>query len=133
MTTRILLVEDDFLVAMTVESDLAEGNYEITGVANSADAAVNLAKKTKPDLVVMDIRLVGPRDGVDAALEIFDATGIRCLFATANADAQARARAAPGAPLGWLQKPYGREGLLSALADAVQALQSSLQPPPSAL
>jgi DNA-binding NarL/FixJ family response regulator len=133
MTARILLVEDDFLVAMTMENDLAEGNYEIAGVANSADAAVSLAKKARPDLVVMDIRLVGPRDGVDAALEIFAATGIRCLFATANADAQARTRAAPAQPLGWLQKPYGREALLSALAEAVQAAQSSLQPPPSAL
>ena len=133
MPARILLVEDDFLVAMTMESDLAEGNYEIAGIANSADAAVSLAKKTRPDLVVMDIRLVGPRDGVDAALEIFAATGIRCLFATANADSQARARAASAQPLGWLQKPYGREALLSALAGAVQMLQSSLQPPPSAL
>lgn len=130
---RILLVEDDFLVAMTMESDLAEGKYDIAGIANSADAAVSLAKKTRPDLVVMDIRLVGPRDGVDAALEIFAQTGIRCLFASANADAQARARAAAAQPLGWLQKPYGREALLSALAGAVQMLQSSLQPPPSAL
>lgn len=95
MPARILLVEDDFLVAMTMESDLAEGNYEIAGIANSADAAVKLAKETRPDLVVMDIRLVGPRDGVDAALEIFATTGIRCLFASANADAQAKCALRP--------------------------------------
>lgn len=119
---RVLLVEDDFLIAMTLGDDLRDGGQEVVGIAVSADAAVDLAKRARPDFVIMDIRLVGTRDGVDAALEIYRETGIRCLFASAHADALSRTRAQGAAPLGWLRKPYGRENLLEAVRRAVEEL-----------
>lgn len=120
---RVLVVEDEFLIASAVESDLSEGGFEVVAVANTADDAVKLAREARPDLVIMDIRLVGGRDGVDAALEIFGETGIRCIFATAHADAQSKARAVAASPLGWLQKPYGREGLIGAVEHALEMLR----------
>src|ERR1700733_3678431 len=84
---RILVVEDEFLIASAVEVDLSDGGFEVVAVANTATDAVGLAREKRPDLVIMDIRLVGDRDGVDAALEIFRETGIRCIFATAHANA----------------------------------------------
>jgi CheY-like chemotaxis protein len=120
---RVLVVEDEFLIASAVESDLNDGGFEVVAVANTANGAVALARETRPDLIIMDIRLVGGRDGVDAALEIFGETGIRCVFATAHADAQCKARAVAASPLGWLQKPYGREALLGAVEHAMETLR----------
>ena len=54
----------------------------------------------------MDIRLAGGSDGIDAAIQIYRAHGVRCLFASAHSDAHARERAELAQPLGWLQKPY---------------------------
>lgn len=117
--TCILLVEDDFLVGMEMETGLEEAGYEVAGIAVTAEDAVALAARRRPALVVMDIRLAGDRDGVDAALEIFRTLGIRSLFATANSDAQVRARAAPARPLGWVAKPYRVETLLKAVEEAL--------------
>ena len=119
---RILIVEDEFLVAMTLEHELSESGYEIAGVAGSADAAAEMAHRERPAFILMDIRLAGARDGIDAALQIFSETGIRCLFATANADETSRKRAALARPLGWLQKPYHHAALISAISEAIKAL-----------
>ena len=110
-TARILIVEDDFLAASEIEAVLTEAGYEVAGMANRAEEAVRLAKSEKPDLAIMDIRLVGRLDGIDAALEIFRETGVRCIFATAHQDPGMRARAEPAAPLGWLPKPYAPHAL----------------------
>jgi DNA-binding NarL/FixJ family response regulator len=122
---RILLVEDEFLIAMSIEGDLRDGGYDVVGIAHSAEDAVAMAKAERPDMVLMDIRLVGKRDGIDAALEIYQTTGIRCIFATAHGDAETVARAASAAPLGWLHKPYGRDSLLSAVDGCLKILEQS--------
>ena len=96
---KVLIVEDDHLVAMDVEAALLDAGYEITGIASSAEQAIKLAATEKPDLVVMDIRLAGQRDGVDAALELFHGSGIRSLFATAHQDITMRRRAKSARPL----------------------------------
>jgi CheY-like chemotaxis protein len=82
---RVLLIEDDFLVANQIEAALIDAGFEIAGVGSSADEAIELASSLRPTLCVMDIRLAGGRDGIEAAIEIFKAHGIRCTFATAHA------------------------------------------------
>jgi len=118
----ILLVEDDFLVGMEVETGLQEAGYEVAGIAATAEEAVELARQRRPALAVMDIRLAGDRDGVDAALEIYRTLGIRSIFASAHGDAQVRARAEPARPLGWVAKPYRVETLLKAVEEALGRL-----------
>lgn len=118
----ILLVEDDFLVGMEVETGLQQAGYEVAGIAATAEEAVELARQRRPALVVMDIRLASDRDGVDAALEIYRTLGIRSIFASAHGDAQVRARAEPAQPLGWVAKPYRVETLLKAVEDALGSL-----------
>src|SRR5262245_2460379 len=66
---RILIVEDEVFVAMDAEAILTSAGYEIVATAASADDAVAKAGRLAPDLVLMDIRLNGARDGIDAALE----------------------------------------------------------------
>jgi two-component system, response regulator PdtaR len=119
---RILIVEDDYLVAMEAEAAVVEAGFEAAGIANSAEEAVKLAKTERPTLVVMDIRLIGKRDGIDAAQDIFRETGVRCIFATAHHTLATRTRAAPIAPLGWLPKPYSMDDLIDMIRSAVAEL-----------
>jgi two-component system, response regulator PdtaR len=122
---RILIVEDDYVVGLELENALSEAGFEVVGTANSAQESVRLAISERPILAVMDIHLAGRRDGVEAALEMFDACGVRCIFATAHHDARTRARAAKAAPLGWLPKPYQLDGLISMINAAVTELKKN--------
>jgi DNA-binding NarL/FixJ family response regulator len=119
---RILIVEDDYLAATEIETALREAGFEVVGVASSADESVRLVRSESPALVIMDVRLAGRSDGVDAALTIFRETGVRCIFATAHNDAHIRSRAQPAAPLGWLAKPYAPHSLIAMVRRALAQL-----------
>ena len=119
---RILIVEDDYVVGMELETGLIEAGFCVVGIAHSAKEALRLASAERPILAVMDIRLMGSADGVDAAVEIFRATGIRCIFATAHLEPEMRARAEPAAPLGWLAKPYQLDAIISMINAALTKL-----------
>jgi two-component system, response regulator PdtaR len=115
---RVLVVEDDFLIALQIEEVLTAGGLQVVGTASTADEAVQLAARERPALAVMDVRLAGGQDGIDAAAELFRRFNVRSIFATANDDPKTRARAVPYAPLGWLTKPYTMTTLLVAMAAA---------------
>jgi DNA-binding NarL/FixJ family response regulator len=122
---RILVVEDDFLVAADIESALLEAGFEVIEIAETADSALAAVVAGKPSLVLMDIRLAGTRDGIDAAIEIYRKHGIRCLFTSAHSDELARSRAEPARPLGWLQKPYTMVRLIDAVNQVLSDLADS--------
>src|SRR5687767_14312180 len=67
---RILVVEDEFFISLHIKEVLETLGHVVVAIAISADEAVNIAASERPDVVLMDIRLVGPRDGIDAAREI---------------------------------------------------------------
>jgi two-component system, response regulator PdtaR len=120
---RVAVAEDDFLIAMQTEDALSAAGVRVVGVASTADEVIDLARQERPLLVIMDIRLGGTRDGIDAARELFQQFGVRCIFATANDDPRTRERAEAYAPFGWLTKPYTVASLLAAVADARVALR----------
>lgn len=117
---RVLIVEDDFLIASDMEAALREAGIEVAGLASSAEEALELAKTAKPAITIMDIRLAGKRDGIDAALELFRTHGIRCVFATAHYDRGTRMRAEPARPLAWVPKPYAMKSLIEAVRTALK-------------
>jgi DNA-binding NarL/FixJ family response regulator len=119
----ILIVEDDFLIAAQLEATLIDAGFEIAGIAASAAEAIECASSQHPILCVMDIRLSGDRDGIEAALELLRAHSIRCIFATAHNDRDVRRRAAAADPLGWLQKPYTMSSLVALVHQAVSELR----------
>ena len=120
---RIIIVEDDYLIAYEVEAALAEAGYDIVGVASSAEEALSIAAAQRPVLALMDIRLAGARDGIDAALELFQKFGIRCVFATAHQTPEAHLRAEPAKPLAWLPKPYTMDALVVVVRRALSDLR----------
>ena len=122
---RILIVEDDYVVGLDLENGLYDAGFEVVGIATSAAEAVRLTGSKHPNLAIMDIHLSGKRDGVDAALEIFTAYGVRSIFATANHDEHTRGRANGAAPFGWLQKPYQLGALISMVNAAIAEIEKS--------
>jgi len=116
---RVLIVEDDFVIAMDMEGALAEAGFDVLDVAGNADDAVELAGSLRPDIVVMDVRLPGERNGVDAALELFTRFGLRCIFASGHANETDRQRAEAARPHTWLSKPF-------AMRDLVQSVRRAL-------
>jgi DNA-binding NarL/FixJ family response regulator len=122
---RILIVEDDFFVALDLEAGLTDAGMKVVGPARTAEEAVALARAEKPLLAVMDIRLASARDGIDAALDLYRDFGIRSIFASAHADASFRKRAEPASPLGWLQKPYTVDAVVSTVRRAITTLDPS--------
>ena len=119
---RILVVEDDYVVALSNEWALRDAGFEVVGVVASGEEALRLTERTGPDLVLMDIRLGGRMDGIEAAVSL-RARGLRCLFASAHSDPGTVARGAAAEPLGWLQKPFSEAALVAAVAKAMARLR----------
>jgi CheY-like chemotaxis protein len=104
--TRILIVEDERVVARDIETRLARLGYAVAGVTRSGAEAVRLAVELRPDLVLMDIRLKGPMDGVDAAREIRVRCAVPVVYLTAYADEETLSRARVTGPFGYVLKPF---------------------------
>ena len=116
---RVLVVEDEFFLAVQIEEWLLEGGFEVVDVVHTAEEAIAVAEAERPDLAIMDIRLASETDGIAAALDIVERTGIRCIFATAFADAATRERGERARPFGWLRKPFTAGALLAAVKAAL--------------
>ena len=121
---RILIIEDDVLIASQMEAALTDAGFEVIAAVATGKEAIAIARAQAPALAVVDIRLAGDRNGVDTALELFRSHGIRCIFATAHSDREARRRAEPAAPLGWLQKPYTMTSLTDLVRAAIREMRN---------
>lgn len=120
--SKVLLVEDEFLIALDIETAMRDAGFDVVGLARTADQAVDFARTQRPALVIMDVHLAGTRDGIDAALDIYRDTGIRCIFATAHQDYATMARADPSRPFGWLMKPFTTVALVRMVKHALGSL-----------
>lgn len=83
---KILVVEDEHIVAMGIRAMLRNLGYTVTGVASSGEEAISKAESTKPDLVLMDIMLKGDMDGIEASKEIITRSEIPVVYLTACSD-----------------------------------------------
>jgi PAS domain S-box-containing protein len=116
---KILIVEDEGVVAADIEQCLHKLGYRVVASAATAVSAIRKAVENEPDLVLMDIRLKGPVDGVDAAAELHERLGIPVVFLTAYADAEILERAKRTSPAGYILKPFDERSLRSAVEIAL--------------
>jgi PAS domain S-box-containing protein len=118
-TARILVVEDEAIVAMDISVRLRALGYEVVGPAATGAEALEIAEASRPDLVLMDIMLRGGMDGVEAARRIREATGAPVVYLTAYADDSTLRRAKVAEPLGYLLKPFEERELRTTIETAL--------------
>lgn len=114
---RILVVEDEFLSALSIEAALLDAGYEVAALVATGEEAVRHGPEDC-DLALMDIRLAGEMDGVEAAIRL-RAAGVPSIFSTAYSGPAIVERARAARPLGWLVKPISDAQLLSAVRKAL--------------
>jgi PAS domain S-box-containing protein len=115
----ILIVEDDGVVAIDIKKSLEDGGYEVTGVAVSADDAILNASSTCPDLVLMDIRIQGRLDGIEAADLLHKRFGVPIIYLTAYGDPGTLERAKKTEPMAFVLKPFSQAELMNAIEFAL--------------
>jgi two-component system, response regulator PdtaR len=121
---KILVVEDDYFVSLTIEEALEDAGYEVLGTTTTGEDAVRMGTQLRPDLVLMDIRLAGEMSGIDAALAL-RRMGIVSIFASAHSDASTRSAGDEAKPAAWLTKPFSGAELITAVAEAVARSNSN--------
>lgn len=122
--TRILVVEDESIVAMDIQDRLESLGYEVLGTVATGERAIEKAETLRPDLVLMDIQLQGEMDGVQAAGEIRRRFGVPVVFLTANADGPTVQRAKITEPFGYIIKPFDERELHTAIEMAIYKHQA---------
>jgi PAS domain S-box-containing protein len=108
---KILIVEDEAIIAMELESQLQSLGYEVTSIVDTGEEAIQKAEADTPDLITMDIRINGEMDGIDTAEIIRERFGIPVIFSTAYLDEERIERAKITMPFGYVLKPIQERDL----------------------
>ena len=119
MSSAVLIAEDEGIVAMEIKECLEGLGHTVSGVADTGIAAVNMAAAADPDLVLMDIRLKGEMDGIEAAAKIRKRRDVPIIYLTAYSGDTMLERAKLTEPYGYLLKPVQNESLESAIRIAL--------------
>ena len=125
--TRILIAEDEAIIATALKSELVSLGYEVVGITDTAEDVVRAAGELNPDVVFMDITLKGVLDGITAAVAIRGRTGAPVVFLTAHADEKTMKRSVFAGPFEYILKPFTRKELQTAVEVSLQKRQAELQ------
>ena len=115
----VLVVEDEYLIAQGLVHQVEDLGYPVCGIADTADEAVALAQTHRPKLVLMDVRLRGVKDGVDAAMAIHETVGSKVVFITGSREPATLVRIQADHPAGILFKPVSDLQFRAAVAAAL--------------
>jgi PAS domain S-box-containing protein len=121
---KILIVEDEKIVALDLRSILTSVGYSVVGEAASGKQAVTAAGELKPDIILMDIALKGAMTGIDAAKIIIERHDIPIIFLTANSDEQTLERARQTDAFGYILKPFDERDVRTTLDMALYKHQA---------
>jgi signal transduction histidine kinase/DNA-binding response OmpR family regulator len=125
MSATLLVVEDDVTVAETIRDVLVAAGYAVPETVRSGLAAIDAARRVRPALVLMDVQLDGPLDGIETARQLREAIDVRVVYLTGATDDATLQRAKQTAPLGYLKKPFNARELRIAVELALH--QSGLE------
>lgn len=114
MKGRILIVEDEVLISWSLKILLSREGYTVIGPVTNGDDAID-ALEDNPDIILMDIQLMGPMDGIEAARTIGMRSQAKIIFTTGYSDPKMTERARAVRPLAILHKPIAPRDLLSEL------------------
>ena len=120
---RILIVEDQRLIAADIENTLKKLGYVVVGNVSSGEDAISTSDQVRPELVLMDVRLRGEMDGIQAAEIIRDRFNVPVVYLTAYADEETILRATKTTPFGYLVKPFNERELRATIEIAIYTHQ----------
>ena len=111
--TKILIVEDETIIALDIKRALEKMDYEVTNMVYDYQGAIKSVKINRPDLILMDVNLGNSKDGIETAKEIKNYHDIPIIYLTAFSDERTINRAIETNPVRYLIKPFKREELKS--------------------
>jgi CheY-like chemotaxis protein len=117
--TKILIVEDENIIALDIRSMLEDLGYMVSDVVSSGEESIDRACKMRPDLILMDIKLKGSIDGVSAAKEIHKQFRIPVVYLTAYSDQATLKRINNGKPSPVINKPFDEKELRAVIDDTL--------------
>lgn len=124
MNKKILVVEDEMIIAEDIKRSLLNYKYEVLGVEGTGSGAIAKIRAEKPDLVLMDIKIEGDLDGIETARKINDEFDLPIVYLTANADEATLTRAKETKPYGYLVKPFEEIDLNATIQIAFSKFES---------
>ncbi len=124
---NILIVEDEQLVALSIQRKLESFGYNVLGTMATGETAIEFAKNIRPDLILMDITLAGQMDGITAASFLREQFNIPIIYLTAYSDGDTLKRAKRTEPFGYLLKPFEGKELQAAIEIALYKRQMEQQ------
>ena len=122
---KILIVEDESIVALDIRSALRKLNYEVTDMVTSYEQAIQSVKNNCPDIALLDINLQNSKDGIAIAKKLQKMMDISVVYLTAFSDDDTLQRAVKTNPLGYILKPFTRAELKSSLILAIHKMNIS--------
>lgn len=115
----IVIVEDEFIVALDIQRYLERNGYSVRGILPSGEEFLERVEELDPDLVLMDIKLQGKLDGVETAARLADIRAVPVILLTAYADETTLSRAKITQPFGYLLKPFNEQELRTSIEIAL--------------
>lgn len=122
MVLRVLVVEDEFLIAADLSDLIEERGHMVVGSADTIESAITLAEKTRPQIATVDLRLKHGDNGADLAAALLEKLGIRSIFISGNLDEATRLALAHVNPIAFVGKPISPPVLSRALDLAVKEI-----------
>ena len=121
MQPRVLIVEDDLIIQLSLKRTFSQLGAEVVATAKSGPKAIELATREEPDLIVIDVGLKGDLDGIETITRIQETSNVKVVYITGNSDETDLARAKLTNPMAFLLKPIGDHDL----RDVLERLKSS--------
>jgi hypothetical protein len=117
--SRILIVEDEAIIAEHIASSLLKTGYEVAGIAESSEEALAKIPGLNPDLILMDIRIKGAMDGIETTAKLRERFDIPVIYLTAHSDQETIDRAKLTGAFGFLTKPVHHTSLSTSIEMAI--------------
>lgn len=123
MAVKILVVEDNMIIAADISTTLSQRGYEVVGILSKGESVIEHLTHDLPDIILMDISLKGDMDGIEAAKWVYDHHDIPVIFLTANVDEATFERAKAARPKAFIAKPFDANDVDRAIDLAISNLE----------
>ena len=122
--TKILIIEDETIVALDIKRIVKNLGYEVTDTVTNFESAINSVEKNRPDIILSDINLNSDKNGIDIIETIQKKDFIPTIYITAYSDELTIQRAIKTNPMGYILKPFRKDDIKSALLLTIYKLQN---------